>query len=323
MSPMPSQSTSRTPRRDYFTVVDDLKSREDGDDSGSAGIFDTELTSGVFYGYVVVDVPLLVSNLTGVPSGEMGCAGHGPRDYREGRRAPASPHRHCVARRQEGLDRAIRLRADRACRGGLAPAARAGGGVRKPHPRNGHNACLASLAENAMAYRLPAFDKAYGAKETRRFLSIHEKPELPGDGPQSLDEPRCLGGVLRAARGGVKTMPRYLMLRLEGPLMAFGDVMVDAIGPIRDTPAASTLTGLLANALGVRREESAAVTAASGPARVRLPHRPARRALHRVPERRSWRRRKRAGQRAESRKAGEEAQQLTMAPQHPPARSRR
>ncbi len=50
-------------------------------------------------------------------------------------------------------------------------------------------------------------------------------------------------------------MPRYLMLRLEGPLIAFGDIMVDAIGPIRDAPAASTLTGLLANALGVRREE--------------------------------------------------------------------
>lgn len=51
-------------------------------------------------------------------------------------------------------------------------------------------------------------------------------------------------------------MPRYLLLRLEGPLMAFGDVMVDAIGPIRDAPAASMLTGLLANALGVRREET-------------------------------------------------------------------
>ncbi len=51
-------------------------------------------------------------------------------------------------------------------------------------------------------------------------------------------------------------MQRYLMLRLEGPLMAFGDVMVDAIGPIRDAPSASALTGLLANALGMRREEA-------------------------------------------------------------------
>jgi CRISPR system Cascade subunit CasC len=46
---------------DYFTVVDDLRVRDE--EAGSGGIFDTELTSGLFYGYVVVDVPLLVDNL--------------------------------------------------------------------------------------------------------------------------------------------------------------------------------------------------------------------------------------------------------------------
>ena len=51
------------PELDYFTVVDDLR-KEDGE-TGAAGVFDTELTSGLYYGYVVVDVPLLVSNLTG------------------------------------------------------------------------------------------------------------------------------------------------------------------------------------------------------------------------------------------------------------------
>lgn len=50
---------------DYMTVVDDLLSREEGDDPGAAGLFDMELTSGLYYGYVVVDVPLLVSNLSG------------------------------------------------------------------------------------------------------------------------------------------------------------------------------------------------------------------------------------------------------------------
>jgi len=48
---------------DYFTAVDDLK--RDEDDSGADTIQETELTSGLFYGYVVVDVPGLVSNLTG------------------------------------------------------------------------------------------------------------------------------------------------------------------------------------------------------------------------------------------------------------------
>jgi CRISPR system Cascade subunit CasD len=50
-------------------------------------------------------------------------------------------------------------------------------------------------------------------------------------------------------------MERYLVVRLEGPLAAFGDTMVDAIGPVRDTPSTAMLTGLFANALGLRRED--------------------------------------------------------------------
>lgn len=49
---------------DYFTVVDDLR-RLDPAESGTAGIFETELTSGLFYGYVVIDVSTLVDNLGG------------------------------------------------------------------------------------------------------------------------------------------------------------------------------------------------------------------------------------------------------------------
>lgn len=50
---------------DYFTVVDDLL--QEAGEAGSAGIFDTELASGLYYGYLVVDVPQLVANLEGVP----------------------------------------------------------------------------------------------------------------------------------------------------------------------------------------------------------------------------------------------------------------
>ena len=51
---------------DYFSVVDDLQ--RDDEDAGAAHIGDTELTAGLFYGYVVVDVPGLVSNLEGCKS---------------------------------------------------------------------------------------------------------------------------------------------------------------------------------------------------------------------------------------------------------------
>lgn len=49
----------------------------------------------------------------------------------------------------------------------------------------------------------------------------------------------------------------WLHLRLAAPLMAFGGVAIDHVGPTREFPSASALTGLLANALGLRREESA------------------------------------------------------------------
>lgn len=45
---------------DYFTAVDDLK--KDDEDSGADIIQETELTSGLYYGYVVVDMPALIQN---------------------------------------------------------------------------------------------------------------------------------------------------------------------------------------------------------------------------------------------------------------------
>lgn len=50
---------------DYFSAVDDLA--QDDRELGSGHINTSELTSGLYYGYVVVDVPLLISNLTGCP----------------------------------------------------------------------------------------------------------------------------------------------------------------------------------------------------------------------------------------------------------------
>ena len=48
---------------------------------------------------------------------------------------------------------------------------------------------------------------------------------------------------------------RHLIMHLEAPLMAFGGEAIDNYGVIRPFPAASMLTGLLANALGWRRIE--------------------------------------------------------------------
>ena len=53
---------------DYFSAVDELR-RDEPEESGELGaghINTQDLTSGLFYSYVVIDVPLLVSNLEGV-----------------------------------------------------------------------------------------------------------------------------------------------------------------------------------------------------------------------------------------------------------------
>ena len=55
---------------DYFSSVDDLWNSEDEGGGAASFIGDSELTSGVFYGYLVVDVPGLVSNSTGCATSE-------------------------------------------------------------------------------------------------------------------------------------------------------------------------------------------------------------------------------------------------------------
>lgn len=49
---------------------------------------------------------------------------------------------------------------------------------------------------------------------------------------------------------------RWLILRLNAPLVSFGSTAIDARGFTRDFPAASAITGLLANALGYERQEA-------------------------------------------------------------------
>jgi len=53
---------------------------------------------------------------------------------------------------------------------------------------------------------------------------------------------------------------RVLLIRLDAPLMSFGDVRVDARGPIRDHPGLGQMTGLLGNALGYDHADAAALS---------------------------------------------------------------
>ncbi|MCB9967247.1 MAG: type I-E CRISPR-associated protein Cas5/CasD [Geminicoccaceae bacterium] len=48
---------------------------------------------------------------------------------------------------------------------------------------------------------------------------------------------------------------RCLILRLEGPLMSFGDTAIDEIRPTRLLPGRSLLAGLIGNALGFEHRD--------------------------------------------------------------------
>lgn len=149
---------------DYFTAVDDLSEDEPGADT----IQETELTSGLFYGYVVVDLPGLLGNLGGdtVLAGQV-------------------------------LHNLIYLIAEvtpGAKLGSTAPYGRAGlmlleAGDRQPRSlaEAFRDPCKPHLptAAAALADQLSRFDTAYATGEDRRVLTLLNSP-VPGADAGSL-----------------------------------------------------------------------------------------------------------------------------------------
>ena len=156
---------------DYFTVVDDLM-REAGE-QGSAGIFDTELASGLYYGYVVVDVPQLVANLEGVSIKDWASA---PTEKRQLAGRVVQHLLHLIATVSPG-----------AKRGSTAPFEWAKfmlveAGDWQPRSLAGafHNALdlnqpvLRKTAVQRLAAELAQLDAAYGAPLSRRYLAVDD-----------------------------------------------------------------------------------------------------------------------------------------------------
>lgn len=187
------------PELDYFTVVDDLRTREEDADSGAAGVFDTELTSGLYYGYVVVDVPLLVANLTGCKRGEW--AGEQDRDL--------------ASRVVENLVWLVAEISPGAKKGSTAPYSRAElvlveAGERQPRTLANafrdpvslgaqHNESLGRRSAGALLQHLGALDEAYATGETRRHMAL---PDLVLDGIGRTPLPELAawaGGLVRDA----------------------------------------------------------------------------------------------------------------------------
>jgi len=154
---------------DYFTVVDDLK--DGGDDAGAAGVFDAELTSGLYYSYVVVDVPLLVANLSGVAPGQW---------------QDATVDRALAATVVEHLIHLIATVTPGAKKGSTAPYAHAAltlveAGSRQPRSlaaafeapvHTVRNSSYTREAERTIFDYIARHDSVYGGHEVRRAASI-------------------------------------------------------------------------------------------------------------------------------------------------------
>jgi CRISPR system Cascade subunit CasC len=143
---------------DYFTVVDDLETG-----TGAGGIFDTELTTGLFYVYVVVDVSALIANLADDAT--------------------------LAGKVVEHLVHLIATVSPGAKRGSTAPYAYADlvfveSGTRQPRSlanafREASRPTVAD-ATAKLAAHLSRIDAMYGAKETRRVASLDPQIALPG-----------------------------------------------------------------------------------------------------------------------------------------------
>ena len=149
---------------DYFSVVDDLP--RDDEDAGAAHIGDMELTAGLFYGYVVVDVPGLVSNLEGCDAADW-----------------ENADRDLAGKVVEHLTHLIATVSPGAKLGSTAPYSYADlmlieAGSRQP--RSLANAyrrpvpARVDAATDALAACLGKLDAAYGGKEIRRVMSVED-----------------------------------------------------------------------------------------------------------------------------------------------------
>ncbi len=162
---------------DYFSVVDDLQRVDE--DPGASHIGDMELTAGLFYGYVVVDVPGLISNLEGCKAQEWEGA-----------------DRTLAAKVIEHLVHLIATVSPGAKLGSTAPYGYADlmlVETGKRQPRSLANAfrkpARAQVEDTTkrLSCHLEKLDNAYGASEARRLMSV-EKCDISGAERLNLDD---------------------------------------------------------------------------------------------------------------------------------------
>ena len=167
---------------DYFTVFDDLKRIED--DAGAGHIGETEITAGLFYGYVVLDRGILLKNLGEEDTDMAGEIAerfvHLVATVSPGAKlGSTAPYGYASWMLVEAGDRQPRSLAE-AFRAWCEPSTAA--------------------AEKAVRDHLERLDRMYGAEETRRMASLSGQ-EMPGAEPRSLAElAKWAGTIVRTGQ---------------------------------------------------------------------------------------------------------------------------
>ena len=156
---------------DFWAAVEDLPKEQEG--PGAAHLNDMELTAGLFYGYVVVNMPGLVSNLEGCKS----------EDWQ-------SADRELAAKVVEHLTHLIATVSPGAKLGSTAPYGRArfmlieagssqpyslADAFRRPVPAQVEDAM------GALTTEIKGQDTCYGVKGVRRFMSMTDCDIPNGD----------------------------------------------------------------------------------------------------------------------------------------------
>ena len=166
---------------DYFTVFDDLKRVED--DAGAGHIGETEITAGLFYGYVVLDRGTLLRNL----GGDADMAGEVAERFVHlvatvspgAKLGSTAPYGYASWMFLEAGDRQPRSLAE-AFRGRCEPSIEA--------------------AEDAARGHLERLDNVYGAGETRRLASLNGSAMPEADRLSLAELARWAGGAIRTGR---------------------------------------------------------------------------------------------------------------------------
>ncbi|MEA3642005.1 MAG: type I-E CRISPR-associated protein Cas7/Cse4/CasC [Lamprobacter sp.] len=167
---------------DYFTVVDDLL--QDSGELGSAGIFDTELASGLYYGYVVVDIPQLVENLEAIE--RKCCFADSTSPEKRALAGKVVEHLlHLIATVSPGAKRGSTAPFDWAKfmlveAGDWQPRSLAGAfqDALPLAPRDAGAGAIRARAVDRLRDEITKMDEAYGATLARRFLAL-DPIELP------------------------------------------------------------------------------------------------------------------------------------------------